>query len=816
MQWYPDHVTDRSRFKRLLSMNRRDPTWIRWAAYSLLGTMLGGALVGVAVASLIRIPDVEELADFSPGLITEILDRDAVVFQTYARQHRTLLEEGEIPDLLRETLLAAEDKNFYQHGGLDLWAIVRSSVIDIRLGYKATGASTITMQLAKIYFNLSREKPWRQKVAQAVLAVELEKSLSKEQILTLYANIVNLGKGRYGFKEAANYYFNRDLDELTPAQTATLAAINRRPSDTPYNRPRVIQQRRDLVLNRMRSYGFLSEEALATALATPVEVVKRRRAAASGRYFSEDVRRHLIKEYGADSLYDRGLRVRTTLDRTMQLAAEKAIRTGISELDERWGWRKVSYHLEEEDLSAVELPSWPVGAPVPGVWHEGVVLEVNDSTALVKIGSYLYDLDSAGMTWTGQSSPAAILRVGDVTWFELTPGEAGEPDRLLLHQEPEVEVALVFIESRTGAIRAMVGGWDFERSEFNRVTQAKRQVGSAFKPLIFGAALEMGYTPADTLFDGPVAFRGADNLDNYSPRNFKRRYHGIVTLRRALEHSINVTTAKLLDMVGVDRVIDFAQRAGIESYLPPYPSLALGTAELTPLEVASAYATLANQGVRIEPYLIEKVFSRDGRVLEEHVLRPSEVIDPKIAFLLTRILEGVFTRGTAVSARNLGISVAGKTGTTDSFTDAWFAGYTPRYTLLVWVGYDQGRVLGRGMTGAAAALPIWRRMIEEGIQGGWLEPDETFSPPPGLSTARVEYRTGLLQGPGATSVITETFIRGTEPAQVYDRSWDQVLELPWYQQRVFYGVPKAGERMPEDVSDWTPVVESWEIKDDED
>ena len=788
----------------------------------LAGSLAAGALLGVAVASLIHIPDVATIKEFSPGVITQVLDSNRRVFKTYARERRTLLGEEELTDLIRNTILAGEDGNFYKHGGFDLWAILRSSIIDIREGRYSTGASTITMQLARSYFDLSRDKLWRRKIAEALLAVELEKTLSKDQILTLYANDIFLGEGNrdgtglYGLKEASRYYFNKDVVDMTPAEAATLMAINRRPVDTPYSSPEVIRRRRDRILDRMRNARTLTAEEHSTAVATVVEAVKRTRSSESGRYFAEDVRRHLINTYGADSLYERGLRVHTTLDLSMQWAAETAIRNGLGQLDRSWGWRATTYRVEEESLDEVELPSWSSGAPAPGVWHEGLVLESDDSKATVRIGAFTYTLDAQGMEWTKKDAPGSILRPGDVAWFELEGGEDGEPDRLALRQEPEVEAALVLIESRTGAVRALVGGWDYGRSEFNRATQAHRQVGSAFKPFIFGAALEMGYTAADTLFDGPVVFRGAGNLETYSPRNFKRRYYGITTLRRALEQSINVTSAKLLDMVGVDRVIDFARRCGLESYLPPYPSLALGTAELTPLEVAAAYATLANQGVRIEPYLIDSVTTRAGRPLEEHVLRPSEVVEPQIAFLLTRILQGVVRRGTAASIRDIGTPLAGKTGTTDYFTDAWFVGYTPRYTLLVWVGYDQSRYLGRGMTGAAAALPIWRSMIELGLEAGWLDPNETFEPPPGISTRRVEYRTGLLPGRAASQIIEETFIAGTEPGQVYDAALDRVLDLPWYQQRPFYGVPKAGERMPEDVTDWTLVQETWESKDDPD
>jgi penicillin-binding protein 1A len=361
----------------------------------------------------------------------------------------------------------------------------------------------------------------------------------------------------------------------------------------------------------------------------------------------------------------------------------------------------------------------------------------------------------------------------------------------------------------------MVGGWDFSRSQFNRATQAKRQVGSAFKPFVYGAAIEAGFTPADTLFDAPVIFPGATGALDYSPRNYKRRYMGILTLRRALEDSINVTATKLLDLVGVERVIEFARRCGIESSLPPYPSLALGTADLTPMELATAFSTLGNQGLRVDPYLIERITARDGSVLEQHVPQASQVVQPEVAYVLTHVLRGVIQRGTAGSAANLGMDLAGKTGTTDSYTDAWFVGYTPRYTLLVWVGYDQERYLGRGMTGAVAALPIWRAMIERGVEEGWLDKNAEFTRPSGVSMRQVEYYTGLLATESSPKTIEEAFIEGTEPAKSWDASWSGVVELPWFQQRAFYGAPKEGENMPEDIRDWGAIQDRWNTMDEE-
>ena len=368
------------------------------------------------------------------------------------------------------------------------------------------------------------------------------------------------------------------------------------------------------------------------------------------------------------------------------------------------------------------------------------------------------------------------------------------------------------LESATGAIRAMVGGWSFEDSKFNRATQARRQVGSAFKPFVYGAALEAGYTASDTFFDGPTAFPGPTNELTYSPRNFYRDYYGIATMRRALELSMNVTAVKVLDLVGVDRVMDFARRSGIESEMPPYPSLALGTADLSPLELAAAYASFPNQGVSVQPYLIERIQLPDGRTLEQHSTQARKATEPEVAYILTSLLEGVIDRGTGTLVKEFDIDLAGKTGTTDDFSDAWFVGFSPRYTMLTWVGHDMKKRIGRNMTGAEAALPIWKELVVAGLEDGWLSPGERFTRPPGLSNLEVEYYSGLVSRPGAEKTVEEVFILGTEPVLQYNPDWSKVFVMPWYQQRAHY-VAKARERMPEDIEDWTAILEGWEEPD---
>jgi penicillin-binding protein 1A len=561
----------------------------------------------------------------------------------------------------------------------------------------------------------------------------------------------------------------------------------------------------------MLEEGYIDRPTHDAAVARDLGVLQHRRVAKTAPFFAEEIRRYLEKQYGTESLLEEGLQVATTLDPAIQAATERAVHEGLLALDHRKGWRGPLRRIEGEDLETFELETWSGVDPASGDWFEGLVVESGQRSARIRAGATELELASEGISWTRRKAPASVLSPGDVAWFRLDPpdeAEGGEPV-LRLEQEPELEGAGIVIESSSGAVRAMVGGWDFGRSQFNRATQAHRQVGSTFKPMVFGAALEMGFTPADTIFDAPVVFPGSSaSVLDYSPRNFYRRYYGILTLRRALEGSRNVASVKLMDLVGASRVVDFSHRMGIESPLPPYPSLALGSADLTPIELATAYATLANNGVHLVPYLIEEVRRADGRPLEQHHARASRATQPEVAAVLTSMLEGVIDRGTAVSARDLEVDLAGKTGTTDSFTDAWFAGYTPSLTIVVWVGYDKQRSIGRNMTGTEAALPIWRSIVEQGLEQGWIPVGERFSSPPGVVEVPVEYNSGLLPGPGASEIITETFVAGTQPVLRFEEAWVRIPQLPWYQQRPFY-VPKRGERMPEDVVDWEVVKDAW-------
>lgn len=744
-----------------------------------------GAAVGIGVGAAIHMPRVDSLSSFTPTLATELYDRNGTLYKTYARERRILLTEGQIPPTLVNALIASEDSNFFRHGGIDALGVVRAMVANRRAGRSSEGASTLTMQLARMLF-LSPEKRWRRKIEESFLAVEIEKNFTKEKILTLYCNLAPLGHGQYGMEAAAQFYFDQSVGQLTPAQAATLVGILPRPSDySPYRRPELVLKRRNHVLGRMIEEGYLDRAEYDAAMAAPLGVVVQRPQDEVAPYFAEEIRKALEAKYGATKLYEGGLRVSTTLDPTMQGGAERALRRGLARLDKRRGWRGHIGRVLEPEIETAELPGWTGLELVPGRWYQGLTLGSDATTARVKIQDEVVNVTSEGVRWTGHTRPNEVISRGEIAWFRLEEEDEAEDHvpRWKLEQEPEIEGAALILESATGAVRGMVGGWSFDRSRFNRAVQAERQVGSAFKAFVYGAALEQGLSPTDTVFDGPTAFKGADGRLSYLPQNHTRKFSGIITLRRALEQSVNVPAVKVQDMIGIPRVVDFARRAGISSKLPPFPSLALGSADLRPIEMAAAFASFANGGTWVEPYLIERIDGAQGRAVETHLPKTRTVTTPQVAYVLTHMLEGVIDRGTAHRLSDLPLDIAGKTGTTDDYSDAWFIGYTPRYTILTWVGFDLKKSLGRGMDGASAAAPIWRMIAEQGLKQGWMSEEERFRAPSGVTL--------VPQGEG----FQEAYIAGRQPRpDAAPTSPEAIAELPWYQQRAFY-TPKAGEPM---------------------
>ncbi len=792
---------------------RRPWRLLRWT-WPVVAALLVGAVSGVAIAAAIHMPQVDTLATYTPRMVTQLFDKNGHVFTTFARERRVMLKEGEMPRVMEQALVASEDSNFFQHGGIDALGIARAALTDVRAHRVKEGASTITMQLSRTLF-LSRERTWRRKVEEAFVAVELEKNYTKQQILTLYLNLVNLGHGNYGVEAASRYYFNKPASKLTLPEAAMLVGIIPAPSHySPYRTPELMERQRNRVLRRMLEERYIQQPEYERALAQPILVEPQEPEESFAPYFAEEVRKGLEKDYGAISLYEGGLQVQTTLDPQIQKSAESAIHAGLLKIDHRRGWRGPIAEIKEADIDNQQLPTWGQFKVVPGRWYQGLVLDSGPKSATVKIAKETFTLGPEGIAWTGKHQPGDLVKRGAIAWFrfelpetKVAPGKKGAaapatppptpaagPLRLMLEQQPKMEAAALVLENSTGAIRAMVGGWDFDRNKFNRVTQARRQVGSAFKPFVYGAALEAGWTPADTLLDAPTSFIGADGKLSYRPENYYHKHYGIVTLRRALEQSINVPAVKLFELVGGKRVVDFAHRAGVQDPIPTWPSVALGSTDLTPIEMASAYSTIANSGTHIEPFPLEKVSTPDGQVLFQHFPATYIATTPPVAYVLTHMMEGVIDHGTAYDIHDLPLDIAGKTGTTDDYSDAWFIGFTPHYTILTWIGYDVKRSLGAGMSGAVAALPMWRAIAEDGLATGWLVKGDSFQVPPGVIQRDVEYYSGLLSGQEGR-VIKEAFVAGTEPNRQYNSQWSTISSLPWYQQKAFY-IPKQGENMP--------------------
>jgi penicillin-binding protein 1A len=756
----------------------------RWP-YLVVGSLvLVAALAGSLVGRFLQLdlPDVRALEDYNPPVMTSVLARDGSEVAAFAEERRILIEYHDIPPTFLQALVATEDSAFYRHPGIDIKGIVRALWSDIRHRKMSQGASTLTQQLARNLF-LHPDKTIRRKLQEVVLALEIERQYTKQEILRFYCNQIYMGHGRYGLEAAARHYFGKPANELNLIESATLAGLIQRPEAiSPLRNPERALERRNHVLRRMTEEGLLGEMAAADAAAQPLEVSQHRRLENPAPYFVEDVRRWLQAEYGSSSLYKEGLEVSTTLDPALQKIANFAMDFGLRELDRRQGWRGVVDRVpEDEDPLLWEHPSWESGLR-PGEVHDGVVLAVDAQRARIRVAGHEGTLASEEIKWTKKKKPNELLQPGDLIRVRVRSTDDKGNAALTLEQEPIAEAALVALDPRSGRVLALVGGFDFERSEFNRATQAKRQTGSAFKPFVYAAALSEGWALADTLVDEPTVFLDRRNPDPYQPENYTNKYYETVTLRTGMEKSANIATVKLLTRVGYDPVIQTARRLGIRSDLRPFPSLALGAFEVSLLELTSAYAAFANQGVYVEPNLVEEVRNRDGALVStiEPIVR--DAVRPEIAYLMNRVLSGVISDGTGRAASSLGHHLAGKTGTTDNNTDAWFVGYSPDLAVGVWVGFDEPRSLGDRETGAMAALPIWRAFMEQALS---TRSDEDFPQPPGINVVAIDRATGLKANlrAGCESVISEVFIRGTEPTKYCTEQHHTQLDFPYPFQR---------------------------------
>lgn len=690
-------------------------------SFLILCSMAFGAAVGLLFVYTSDLPEIRALQNYRPDVVTELYADNGQQIGTFSLQRRILLTYEQIPKMLRDAIISTEDQHFEDHWGVDFPRVIEAAWQDVRHRHILQGASTLTMQLAGTLFLNRADRSFHRKIEETILAIQIERHYTKDQIFTMYCNQIYLGAGTYGMEAASEYYFSTPVSKLTLAEAATLAAIIRGPYYSPILHPDRAHARRDLVLWLMARDHKITKAQEEAARKEPLGLHISNERNDLAPYFVEEIRQYLEHTYGTTVVHQDGLRVYTTLNVKMQEAADKAVRDGLHAYDRRHGWRGHLPNILKDHLGTLETydsDDWD-GPIQKGDYVTGLVTLVRPTFANIKIGPYHAMLTPADFAWTGRKIPAQLVSVGDlvnVQIKELSDGTAW----VNLEQVPVAQASLVAIDNPTGEIRAMVGGYDFEQSKFNRATQAMRQTGSSFKVYVYATALADGMSPFDTVLDEPVTFRSGGLA--YSPHNYDERFEGRITLRRALADSRNVPAVKLLDHVGIQNVIELARRCGITSPLPPYLPLALGAADLTLLEHTSGFTVFPNDGIHIAPHFIRRVTSYDGAVLEEYHPQITDVMPPNVAHTMTAMLEDVVQFGTGVRAKDLGRPSGGKTGTTNNFTDAWYIGFTPEITAGVWVGNDDpSRSLGKAETGARAALPVWLEFMQAATKGTPVE-----------------------------------------------------------------------------------------------
>lgn len=721
-----------------------------------LATAVAGTAGGVLFAFAGDLPEIEALDDYTPGVITRVVGRDGSIVGEFASERRQIIGYDDIPLVLRQAIMAAEDQDFETHGGIHPLLMAWAAVNDVVSTRRTPGRSTITQQLARQLFpeSLGFERAWIRKIREALVAIQIEKRYTKEEIFTMYCNKVAWGYRTYGVEAASQLYFGKSARDLTLEEAATLAGMLPAPQRlNPYSNMEAALRRRAYTLDRMAEEGYITREEAEAAKARPIVTRGEPTPPPSlSRYFLDGIRTHLEQRYGAQAVDEGGLTVRTGLDPLLQTAANEALDAGLRRLDKLRGFRRPDRNLLDEELDPETWrhPRWPRELST-GVILPAVVLGVEQGDISIRIGAATGTIGAAGYRWTRRRA-ADLVRRGDIIEARILEIDE-ETGRFTaeLEQPPEIQGAVVALENRTGQILAMVGGSDFSRSQFNRAVQAQRQVGSLFKPFVYAAAIDRGYTAESIIDDSPASFFAGPNQPPYQPRNYDHEYRGPITLRQALAQSRNVPAVRLMEALGPSQVIGYARRMGIQSPLPEYLSVAIGAAEANLLEITSAYSAFPNQGVRMEPLWLLEVLDRDGTVLEQHRPQAHVALRADTAYIMTSMLQSVVQNGTAVSAASLRWPLGGKTGTTDDYTDAWFIGFDPEITVGVWVGYDQKRTIGQGQTGTTAALPIWREIMAKWIEARRERGDVPEFERPG-NVVTVETASGA-----------EVFIAGTEP-----------------------------------------------------
>jgi penicillin-binding protein 1A len=758
---------------------------------SALLVAVGGLTAGGLFLHINRqLPKITSLADYRPATVSVVYADGGEKIAEFYKERRIVLPLEVMPSMLVDAFLAAEDARFYEHSGIDLISILRAFFKNLEAGEIVQGGSTITQQVTKSFF-LTPERSYTRKLKEAILAHRITKTFSKQEVLYLYLNQIYLGHGAYGVQAAAENYFGKSVEALNLAECAILAGLPQAPSRySPYRHPERARRRQHYVLTRMVEEGFVSAAQAAEARRTPWDIKPRRNwFAEKAPFYTEHIRRYIEKKYGADAINQEGLKIFAAVNLEMQYAARKAIGKGLQELDKRQGYRGPLRNIAEEDREAYlkQLTANQADELEPGAPIEGLVTHVNNRAKRVKVnlGATEGLLTLADMNWARKPDPDVIyyaakvrrpgdvLKVGDVIQVRIkAQPQEGKPWPLALEQTPVAQSALLCFEAETGFVKAMIGGRSFEESQFNRAFQSRRQPGSAFKPLIYAAAIDKGYTPATMIIDSPIVFEDTERDFTWKPKNYKEKFYGPTRLREALAKSRNVVTVKILKDIGIDYAIDYSRKMGIHSHLNRDLSMALGSSGVSLLEIVNAYSVFANQGYRVKPIFVTRIEDRDGNVLEEIQPEKEKVIEQTTAFIINSMLESVVKEGTGKRVKALNRPVAGKTGTTNNLYDAWFVGYTPDYITGVWVGLDEEASMGRGETGSRAASPIWLDFMQ-GVMAG--KPVKSFEVPEGIVFARIDAQTGLLPIPESQETIFECFKEGTEPTE-YTKPPDKIAD----------------------------------------
>ena len=758
-------------------------TFFKW---SLIGfiilIILGGAgITGLFVYLKQDLPKINTLNDYRPATVTSVFSDDGRKIGEFYKERRIVIPLSQMPKNLINAFVAAEDSRFRTHPGIDIQSILRASIKNFKAGTIVQGGSTITQQVTKSFL-LTPERTYKRKIKEAMLAYQIEKKFTKDEILYLYLNQIYLGHGAYGVEAASENYFGKHTKDLNLAECAMLAGLPQAPSRySPFRFPDRAKQRQIYTLNRMKEEGMITNLLVTEAIDMKLDIKPRKNWFIERvPCYTEHVRRYVEKKFGDDALYNQGLKIHTAVNIELQKIARNAVGKGLMELDQRTGYRgpvKNISALQVESFSKAVAGQINSNLLEKETIYQGVVLLVDDENKVthIRVGDFHGLIHLKTMVWARTpdpkvayyeatvKNPSQVFKLGDVILVKVINEVTQDNEyEFTLYQEPIAQSALLSIEAETGHVKTMIGGRDYRNSQFNRAYQSRRQPGSAFKPIVYAAALDKGYTAASVIVDSPVIFEDTERDFVWKPRNYKEKFYGDTLFREALVKSRNVVTIKILQDIGIDYVIDYARKLGITSDISRDLSIALGSSGLSLLELVNAYSVFSNLGYLIEPVFITKIYDRDGNLLESSKLVRKKVIDMNTAYIMTSIMESVIKSGTGRRIKALKRPVAGKTGTTNNLFDAWFLGYTPRYTTGVWVGLDQEAPLGKSETGSRAASPIWLDYMQNALKG---KPARTFNVPEGIVFAKIDAKTGLLPIEESEKTIFECFKEGTLPTE---------------------------------------------------